>query len=403
MKRALTATIAMLGLMMATAAPTVGQEDPPTGGRVGVLGCSNTDNVVSGYFDVSDANVMWDGEDIDDPNDDFDGVFMAYRSKSMNEWEDPNNPGWDTFDSELAQFPDTVAIWMQICVGPPSRGHTTEQIDNIITLIRQRTDVPIYASPLDRSPSCLVGSPDLGDEFVDHIVNTGQGFRGPIISPLDDSQMRDNCHANEIGDDIWGADLAAFFDENFVPGPGGGGGDDFLDVPTSNTFYTEIAWLVDNGITLGCDAAGLYYCPDDSVSRAQMASFIDRAFDLADTSEDFFDDDSGNVHEAAINRVAAANITVGCNAAGDSFCPGASVSRGQMASFIERAATGLTPATTDYFVDDDGITHEASINVLAENQITFGCSSADATLYCPWSSVTRGQMAAFLKRTIEPD
>ena len=50
-----------------------------------------------------------------------------------------------------------------------------------------------------------------------------------------------------------------------------------------------------------------------------MATFLDRALDLADTDEDFFTDDDGSTHEGDINRIAAAASP---SAAGpSSFCP----------------------------------------------------------------------------------
>ena len=71
-----------------------------------------------------------------------------------------------------------------------------------------------------------------------------------------------------------------------------------------------------------------------------------------------------------------------------------SVTRAQMAMFLDRALA-LPNATTDYFDDDDGRTGEGSINALAKSAITGGCGPRR---YCPTSSVTREQMAAFLYR-----
>ena len=66
-----------------------------------------------------------------------------------------------------------------------------------------------------------------------------------------------------------------------------------------------------------------------------MATFLDRALDLPETDEDFFNDDNGIVHEDAINRIAAAGITTGCDP--HKYCPKAIVNRGQMAAFLHRA------------------------------------------------------------------
>lgn len=48
----------------------------------------------------------------------------------------------------------------------------------------------------------------------------------------------------------------------------------FDDVNEADTHADGIKWLVDNGITTGCDADS--FCPGDSVTRAQMATFMHR-------------------------------------------------------------------------------------------------------------------------------
>jgi S-layer homology domain len=165
----------------------------------------------------------------------------------------------------------------------------------------------------------------------------------------------------------------------------------FVDVAT-HPFDRDIAWLFRTGITTGCSADR--FCPEAPVTREQMASFLARAFGLADATLDYFTDDNGSIHEADINRMALAQLTTGCG--GGRYCPGAAVSRQEMASFLARAF-GLPDATLDYFTDDSGSIHEADINRMALAQLTSGCGG---TAYCPTNSITRGQMAAFLFRAI---
>ena len=64
-------------------------------------------------------------------------------------------------------------------------------------------------------------------------------------------------------------------------------------------FFDDIVWLADEGITSGC--GGTKFCPNGSVTRGQMATFLVRAFDLPATGPDYFADDSANKHEANIN------------------------------------------------------------------------------------------------------
>jgi S-layer homology domain len=105
-------------------------------------------------------------------------------------------------------------------------------------------------------------------------------------------------------------------------------------------FEDAIERLAQAGITKGCNPpANTKFCPDDSVSRGQMAAFLVRALNLpAYNGPDRFIDDNGNVFEDAIERLAQAGITKGCNPpANTKFCPDDSVSRGQMAAFLKRA------------------------------------------------------------------
>jgi Tol biopolymer transport system component len=165
---------------------------------------------------------------------------------------------------------------------------------------------------------------------------------------------------------------------------------DFADVSSSNIFEGDICWLAQQGITQGC--AAQLFCPGDNVTRGQMAAFLNRALGLGAASTDYFSDDGGSVFEDDINRLAESGITQGCTA--DSFCPNDQVTRGQMAAFLRRGLA-LGPASTDYFTDDGGSVFEDDINRLAESGITLGCETG---LFCPNDQVTRQQMAAFLRR-----
>lgn len=51
----------------------------------------------------------------------------------------------------------------------------------------------------------------------------------------------------------------------------------FTDVPDDSVFAADIDWMADNGITFGCNPpANDKYCPDQSVTRGQMAAFMHR-------------------------------------------------------------------------------------------------------------------------------
>jgi SpoIID/LytB domain protein len=163
----------------------------------------------------------------------------------------------------------------------------------------------------------------------------------------------------------------------------------FSDIGGS-THETAIRKLYDEGVTNGCTSTE--FCPNDEVSRAQIASFLDRAIGFPDPESDHFSDDGGSVHEDSINAMFEAGITNGC---GDGrYCPNSELKRREMAVFMVRAA-GLEPGGPNAFSDDDGTWYEPYVNALAAAGITGGCGSGR---YCPDDSVTRGQMASFLYR-----
>ncbi len=173
----------------------------------------------------------------------------------------------------------------------------------------------------------------------------------------------------------------------------------FLDVPLGHPFRTEIEWLASQGITLGCDPpANSVFCPDDSVTRGQMAAFLVRALELPAGSSGRFSDDDGSVFESDIEALAEAGITLGCDPPANSvFCPDDSVTRGQMAAFLVRALE-LPAGSSGRFSDDDGSVFESDIEALAEAGITLGCDPPANSVFCPDDPVTRAQMAAFLFR-----
>jgi hypothetical protein len=132
-----------------------------------------------------------------------------------------------------------------------------------------------------------------------------------------------------------------------------------------------------------------------------MAAFLVRALGLPATTDDYFDDDQGSLFEGAINRLAAAGITKGCNPPTNSrYCPDDPVTRGQMAVFLARAFGLVDGVGANVFVDDDGSVFENSIDKIATVRITTGCNPPTSDRFCPDSPVKRGEMAVFLSRAL---
>jgi hypothetical protein len=115
-----------------------------------------------------------------------------------------------------------------------------------------------------------------------------------------------------------------------------------------------------------------------------------------------FLDDDGNLHEANIEAIAEAGITQGCNQAGDLFCPGRDVTRGEMAAFLIRAM-GLESSLIPYqgtFPDvGEQDWYAPYVETLANQGVATGFP--DGT-YRPLESVSRAEMAVFLVRAFGP-
>jgi hypothetical protein len=187
-------------------------------------------------------------------------------------------------------------------------------------------------------------------------------------------------------------------------------GQTFTDVPYDYWAFQWIEALYDAGITGGCSTNPLMYCPDASVNRAQMSVFLERGmrgsgYSPPAASGTVFDDVPASHWAAAwIEQLAVDGITGGCSASPPLYCPGNTVTRAQMAIFLERAkhwpAPFTPPPATGTMFNDVPVSHWAAawIEQLATDGITGGCSTSPP-MYCPENPVTRAQMAVFLVRT----
>ena len=111
----------------------------------------------------------------------------------------------------------------------------------------------------------------------------------------------------------------------------------FADVEEDAWWAAYVDKLAELEITRGCYRNPARYCPDRSVTRAEMASFLTRAFDLAPAEPAGFADTVGNSHGDSIDALASANITVGCSTSPARYCPDRPVTRAEMATFLARA------------------------------------------------------------------
>jgi len=186
----------------------------------------------------------------------------------------------------------------------------------------------------------------------------------------------------------------------------------FGDVLNNHPFFTQIDAVAAAGITAGCTAGPPpLFCPDAPITRGQMAVFVETSLSaappactgtmFADVSPALLGPTLCNLIEDFANR----GITGGC-AVNDPatpanearFCPDGTVTRKQMAVFLEAALGNPANVCSNIRFGDVNTTTmtEAQcgfIERLAADGITGGCSP---TNFCPDDPVTRGQMAVFL-------
>ena len=180
-------------------------------------------------------------------------------------------------------------------------------------------------------------------------------------------------------------------------------GESFPDVPTTDQFYAFIETLFHSGVTGGCGLGN--YCPTNSVTRAQMAVFLLKSrFGLSfapppATGTVFNDVTPATFAAAWIESLAGFKVTGGCGSG--NYCPDNPVTRGQMAVFLLKSAHGsayIPPTCTGIFDDVPcpGNPFADWIEQLFAEGITGGCGGNN---YCPNNPNTRGQMAVFLTKT----
>ena len=162
----------------------------------------------------------------------------------------------------------------------------------------------------------------------------------------------------------------------------------YPDTPT-DTYYSEpVAQLAERGVFAGtpCESG---FCPHEVMDRKTMAVWVVRMLDgrePASVSEPRFSDvDVDGFHAPFIERMFEIGVTKGCGD-GSGFCPGRPVTRAQMAVFLSRAydlPDGPEPGFSDVPVD---AWYATDVARLAASGITKGCG--DGTGFCPSQDTT---------------
>ena len=174
---------------------------------------------------------------------------------------------------------------------------------------------------------------------------------------------------------------------------------EFLDAPETSLvgdFEDFINTVYYYGITAGC--GGGNYCPEDPVTRKEMATFIVTSMGETPSTaayNAYFDDIANDTFAPFINRVSELELGISAGCGPRAYCPEVFLTRAQMAVFIIMALgeAGSTATYNAYFDDIANDGFAPYINRMSELGITGGCAPR---AYCPNDSTTRAMMAVFL-------
>ena len=232
--------------------------------------------------------------------------------------------------------------------------------------------------------------------------------RGKQKSPTVQSQSQQDKNASQPTGEMSPESLTSpsLPSKEYIHGPGGKviATEEmvtFTDVTIGSDFYDDIYRIAARGVTLGCTATE--FCPNDVVTRGQMAAFIIRAlgeYNPPDpATQRFTDVPPSNPFYKFIDRMAVLGITLGCTAT--TYCPDDRVLHQAIAAFIMRARGEFNPPTppTQRFNDvPPANVFYNFIERMGYFDIWHGQGCPGTNNYCPTAPVTRRQMAHILVR-----
>ena len=215
-------------------------------------------------------------------------------------------------------------------------------------------------------------------------VAPGPFSSNPLGFTLSGSKLYFTANDNTTGFELWA------IPKRFVTGT-------FADVPPNFWAWQFVEALAASGVTGGC--GGGNFCPGDLVNRAQMAVFILAARDGVPpppaTGTRFDDVPPGFWAGPWIEELAREGVVSGCSGNPPLYCPNNNVTRAEMAVLLTVSRhEDPPPATGTRFNDVPADSFAARfIEQLAADGITSGCGGGN---FCPDLPITRAEMAVFL-------
>jgi hypothetical protein len=179
----------------------------------------------------------------------------------------------------------------------------------------------------------------------------------------------------------------------------------FADVPASHPDWPYIEEIYAHRVTAGCDTAPMLFCPDMTISRDQIAVFIDRALGWppANPVQGLFTDMALDYWGTPFaETLYEQGVTAGCNADPLEYCPSSQLTKAEIVTLIRKANRWPLVPVQHLFADVP-VDHwsEPFVETFYARNPDSACGVDQASgrlLFCPFSYVTRAYMAELLTK-----
>ena len=169
----------------------------------------------------------------------------------------------------------------------------------------------------------------------------------------------------------------------------------FTDVKSGAYYYDAVIWAVKKGVTSG--TGNNKFSPNASCTRGQIVTFLWRAAgspDPVSSANPFSDVKPSDYFYKAVLWAVENNITSGIG--GGRFGPGGACTRGQAVTFLWRAEKSPNASAGSLFSDvKSGSYYEKAVDWAVSKNVTSGTGNGK---FSPDASCTRGQIVTFLYR-----
>ena len=170
----------------------------------------------------------------------------------------------------------------------------------------------------------------------------------------------------------------------------------FSDVSTSAYYYDAVKWAVENGVTDGVSAT--LFAPYEPCTRGQIVTFLWRAAGSPEpkTASSFSDVPASAYYAKAVEWAVENGITNGLTET--TFAPNATCTRGQSVTFLYRALGKKVESSASFTDVKSDAFYADAVNWAVKNDVTNGTS---ATTFSPNADCTRAEIVTFLYRAYQ--